>query len=294
MAGFARKVRRTYLIAMSALPNAKEFELDPYSARVSHVYEVVGPAVASIVALRPNGQPAGQGSGVVFTPDGYVLTNSHVAGGQKEFQVTLPSGLKTSARMVGDDPETDLAVLRMSANGLDYASFGSSAKLRVGELVVAIGNPFGYQTTVTAGIVSALGRTLRARSGRLIESVIQTDAPLNPGNSGGPLVDGRGLVVGVNTAMAGAAQGICFAIGSDTAEDVAARLMRDGRVKRARLGLAGQTITLQKRLVRGLERPSDNAVMVSEVMDNSPASRAGLVSGDVLLTFDGLRAFRRR
>jgi S1-C subfamily serine protease len=287
MAGFARKVRRTYLIAMSALPNPKDFELDPYSARVSHVYEVVGPAVASIVALRPNGLPAGQGSGVVFTPDGYVLTNSHVAGGQKEFQVTLPSGLKTSARMVGDDPETDLAVLRMSANGLDYASFGSSAKLRVGELVVAIGNPFGYQTTVTAGIVSALGRTLRARSGRLIESVIQTDAPLNPGNSGGPLVDGRGLVVGINTAMAGAAQGICFAIGSDTAEDVAARLMRDGRVKRARLGLAGQTITLQKRLVRGLERPSDNAVMVSEVMDNSPASRAGLVSGDVLLTFDG-------
>jgi S1-C subfamily serine protease len=287
LAGFAQTTHGSYLIAMSAIPNPKDFELDPYSARVSHVYEVVGPAVASIIALRPNGQPAGQGSGVVFTPDGYLLTNSHVAGGQKEFQVTLPSGLKASARMVGDDPETDLAVLRMSANGLDYAQFGSSAKLRVGELVVAIGNPFGYQTTVTAGIVSALGRTLRARSGRLIESVIQTDAPLNPGNSGGPLVDGRGLVVGINTAMAGAAQGICFAIGSDTAEDVAARLMRDGRVKRARLGLAGQTITLQKRLVRGLDRPSDNAVMVSEVMENTPASRAGLVSGDVLLTFDG-------
>jgi S1-C subfamily serine protease len=278
---------RSYLARMSALPAAQEFELDPYSARVSHAYEVVGPAVASITAFRPNGQPAGQGSGVVFTPDGYVLTNSHVAGGQKEFQVALPSGLKTSARMVGDDPETDLAVLRMSANGLDYAAFGSSAKLRVGELVVAIGNPFGYQTTVTAGIVSALGRTLRARSGRLIESVIQTDAPLNPGNSGGPLVDGRGLVVGINTAMAGAAQGICFAIGSDTAEDVAARLMRDGRVRRARLGLGGQTITLDKRLVRGLERASQNAVMVSEVMNDGPASRAGLKPGDVLLTFDG-------
>ena len=272
---------------MSVHPSAKDFELDPYSARVSHAYEVVGPAVASITALRQNGQPAGQGSGVVFTPDGYVLTNSHVAAGQKEFHVALPSGLKGSARMVGDDPETDLAVLRMSANGLDYAAFGSSSKLRVGELVVAIGNPFGYQTTVTAGIVSALGRTLRARSGRLIESVIQTDAPLNPGNSGGPLVDGRGLVVGINTAMAGAAQGICFAIGSDTAEDVAARLMRDGRVRRARLGLAGQTITLDKRLVRGLERASQNAVMVSEVMDDSPASRAGLMPGDVLLTFDG-------
>src|SRR5262245_14202682 len=271
---------------MSSLPLSNEFDLDPYSARVAHAYEIVGPAVASIIALRPNGQPAGQGSGVVFTPDGYVLTNSHVAGGHKEFQITLPSGLRTSARMVGDDPETDLAVLRMSASGLEYATFGSSAKLRVGELVVAIGNPFGYQTTVTAGIVSALGRTLRARSGRLIESVIQTDAPLNPGNSGGPLVDGRGRVIGINTAMA-PAQGICFAIGSDTAEDVAARLMRDGRVRRARLGLAGQTITLDKRLMRGLERASPNAVMVSEVMETSPAARAGLVPGDVLLTFDG-------
>jgi S1-C subfamily serine protease len=272
---------------MSALPSPQDFELDPYSARVSHAYDVVGPAVASITALRQNGQPAGQGSGVVFTPDGYVLTNSHVAAGQNEFQIVLPSGLKSPARMVGDDPETDLAVLRMSASGLDYATFGSSAKLRVGQLVVAIGNPFGYQTTVTAGIVSALGRTLRARSGRLIDSVIQTDAPLNPGNSGGPLVDGNGLVVGINTAMAGAAQGICFAIGSDTAEDVAGRLMRDGRVRRARLGLAGQTVSLDKRVVRGLERASPNAVMVSEVMENTPASRAGLVPGDLLLTFDG-------
>jgi S1-C subfamily serine protease len=271
---------------MSALPSALEFELDPYSARVASAYETVGPAVASVIALRSNGQPAGQGSGVVFTPDGYVLTNSHVAAGQKEFHVVLPSGLKTSARMVGDDPETDLAVLRMSANGFEYAKFGSSSKLRVGELVVAIGNPFGYQTTVTAGIVSALGRTLRARSGRLIESVIQTDAPLNPGNSGGPLVDGRGLVVGINTAMA-AAQGICFAIGSDTAEDVAGRLMRDGRVRRARLGLAAQTVTLDKRLARGLERASHNAVMVSEVMADSAAARAGLNPGDLLLSLDG-------
>jgi len=223
---------------------------------------------------------------VVFAPDGYVLTNSHVAAGAKDFAVALPSGLKTTARMVGDDPETDLAVLRVSANGLDYAKFGSSSKLRIGEIVVAIGNPFGYQTTVTAGIVSALGRTLRARSGRLIESVIQTDAPLNPGNSGGPLVDGRGHVIGINTAMAGAAQGICFAIGSDTAEDVATRLMRDGRVRRARLGLAGQTITLQKRLARGLERTTPNAVMVSEVIAGSAAARAGLKDGDVLLKFD--------
>ena len=263
-----------------------EFDLDPYSARIAHAYELVGPAVASINALDKDGRPIGQGSGVVFAPDGYLLTNSHVAGGAKDFLVALPNGLKSSARMVGDDPETDLAVLRISANGLDYAKFGSSSRLRIGELVVAIGNPFGYQTTVTAGIVSALGRSLRARSGRLIESVIQTDAPLNPGNSGGPLVDGRGLVIGINTAMAGAAQGICFAIGSDTAEDVAARLLRDGRVRRARLGLAAQTITLDKRLVRGLERPSANAVMISEVIDGGAAARAGLKAGDVLLKFD--------
>jgi len=263
-----------------------EFELDPYSSRIAHAYELVGPAVASISALDKEGRPIGQGSGVVFAPDGYLLTNSHVAGGAKDFLVSLPNGLKSSARMVGDDPETDLAVLRISANGLDYAKFGSSSRLRIGELVVAIGNPFGYQTTVTAGIVSALGRSLRARSGRLIESVIQTDAPLNPGNSGGPLVDGRGFVIGINTAMAGAAQGICFAIGSDTAEDVAARLLRDGRVRRAKLGLAAQTITLDKRLARGLERPSANAVMVSEIMDGGAASRAGLKAGDVLLKFD--------
>jgi S1-C subfamily serine protease len=264
----------------------EESELDPYSARVAYAYELVGPAVASVVGLRQDGRAAGQGSGVVFTPDGYVLTNSHVAAGAREFLLTLPNGQKGSARMVGDDPETDLAVLRMDAGGLDYAKFGSSSRLCIGELVVAIGNPFGYQTTVTAGIVSALGRSLRARSGRLIESVIQTDAPLNPGNSGGPLVDGRGKVIGINTAMAGAAQGICFAIGSDTAEDVAARLMRDGRVARARLGVAGQTITLDRRLARRLNRSSANAVMVSEVIEGGAAFRSGLAAGDILLKLD--------
>ena len=271
---------------MSSPDAAKELELDPYSARVAHAYEMVGPAVASVVALNKNSNPRGQGSGVVFTPDGYLLTNSHVVAGARDFVVTLPNGLKSSARMVGDDPETDLAVVRVSVDGLDYAKFGSSSRLRIGELVIAIGNPFGYQTTVTAGIVSALGRSLRARSGRLIESVIQTDAPLNPGNSGGPLVDGRGFVVGINTAMAGAAQGICFAIGSDTAEDVAARLMRDGRVRRARLGLAAQTITLDRRLARRLGRPNSNAVMVSEVLGAGAASRAGILAGDILLKLD--------
>jgi S1-C subfamily serine protease len=271
---------------MLSRAHSADLELDPYSARVAHAYELVGPAVASVIALRKDGNPAGQGSGVVFTPDGYLLTNSHVASGAKDFLITLPDGLKSPARMVGDDPETDLAVLRMSADGLEYAKFGSSSHLRIGELVVAIGNPFGYQTTVTAGIVSALGRTLRARSGRLIESVIQTDAPLNPGNSGGPLVDGRGFVIGINTAMAGAAQGICFAIGSDTAEDVASRLMRDGRVRRARLGVAAQTISLDRRLARRLNRPSANAVMVSEVIESGAAARSGLVAGDIILKFD--------
>jgi S1-C subfamily serine protease len=282
----AARPTHAYLIEMLSPAISDEFELDPYSARIAHAYELVGPAVASVIALRKDGAPAGQGSGVVFTPDGYLLTNSHVAAGGKDFLITLPSGLKTPARMVGDDPRTDLSVLRISANGLDYAKFGSSSRLRIGELVVAIGNPFGYQTTVTAGIVSALGRSLRARSGHLIESVIQTDAPLNPGNSGGPLVDGRGFVIGINTAMAGAAQGICFAIGSDTAENVAARLMRDGRVTRAKLGVAAQTVTLDRRLVRGLNRPSPNAVMLSEVIGEGAAARAGLIAGDVLLKLD--------
>ena len=282
----ARGPNGAYLREMLSPAVSEDFELDPYSARVAHAYELVGPAVASVIALGKDAKPAGQGSGVVFTPDGYLLTNSHVAGGAKDFLVTLPNGLKSPARMVGDDPETDLSVLRMSASGLDYARFGSSSRLRIGQLVVAIGNPFGYQTTVTAGIVSALGRTLRARSGRLIESVIQTDAPLNPGNSGGPLVDGSGLVIGINTAMAGAAQGICFAIGSDTAEDVAGRLMRDGRVRRARLGVAAQTITLDSRLARRLNRPSANAVMLSEIIEGGAASRAGLAAGDVLLKLD--------
>ena len=259
--------------------------LDPYSERVSAAFDAVGPAVASVVALSTNGRPAGQGSGVVFTPDGYLLTNSHVVGGAKNFRVTLPGRPAMDASLAGDDPESDLAVLRVSHSGLDFAHFGSSSQLRIGELVIAIGNPLGYASTVTAGIVSALGRSLRARSGRLIESVIQTDAPLNPGNSGGPLVDGRGRVVGINTAMAGPAQGICFAIGSDTAEDVAALLMRDGRVNRARLGIAAQTIMLDRRMARRFDRPSQ-AVMVSEIIPDGAAARAGLRPGDILLKFD--------
>jgi S1-C subfamily serine protease len=224
---------------------------------------------------------------VLFTPDGYLLTNSHVVHGAERLSASLTDGRSFEARQVGDDPATDLAVLRLAGEGLPYARFGSSRSLRVGQLVVAIGNPLGFQATVTAGIVSALGRSLRGASGRLIESVIQTDAPLNPGNSGGPLVDGQGLVIGVNTAMIGGAHGICFAIGVDTAVDVVARLMRDGRVRRSRLGLSGQTTPLDSRLAARLRRPLASAVLVSELQAGSPAETGGLAKGDLMLSFDG-------
>jgi S1-C subfamily serine protease len=261
--------------------------LDPYSARVATAFERVSPAVAHITAIDPEGRSRGIGSGVVFTPDGYLLTNNHVVAGAARLVASMPDGHQIEAMPVGYDPATDLAVLRLAAGGLPFAEFSSSARLRVGQLVVAIGNPLGFQATVTAGIVSALGRSLRSPSGRLIDSVIQTDAPLNPGNSGGPLVDGNGRVVGINTAMIGAAQGICFAIGIDTAADVAARIMRDGRVRRSRLGIAAQTVPLDPRLARRLKRTAPSAAMVSDVMPGGPAERAGLAKGDVVLSFAG-------
>ncbi|MDR3512110.1 MAG: trypsin-like peptidase domain-containing protein [Caulobacteraceae bacterium] len=267
-----------------------EEALDPYSARVSHAFETVGPAVVHISAVKANGR-AGTGSGVIFAPDGYLITNSHVVAGAARLSASLTDGRQFEGRLIGDDPATDLAVLRLEATDLPHAAFGSSARLRVGQLVVAIGNPLGFQATVTAGIVSALGRTLRSPSGRLIESVIQTDAALNPGNSGGALVDGQGRVVGINTAMIGQAQGLCFAIGVDTAVDVTARLMRDGRVRRARLGVAGQTTPLDARLARRLQRASDTAVLVSEVPAGGPAARAGVQKGDVILAFSDAKVF---
>jgi S1-C subfamily serine protease len=261
--------------------------LDPYSARVAYAFERVGPAVAHIAAFGPDDRPRGIGSGVVFTPDGYLLTNDHVVAGARRLAVSMPDGSRIAAAPVGHDPATDLAVLRIAAGGLPYAEFGSSARLRVGQLVVAIGNPLGFQATVTAGIVSALGRSLRSPSGRLIDSVVQTDAPLNPGNSGGPLVDGNGRVVGINTAMIGAAQGICFAIGIDTAADVAARIMRDGRVRRSRLGISAQSIMLDTRLARRLKLPAAGAAMIADIMAGGPAERAGLAKGDILLKCAG-------
>ena len=266
---------------------AIEPELDPYSRLVAQSVELISPAVAGIEARSASGRARGTGSGVIYTPDGYLLTNSHVAQRADTAVVSLSDGRVCKAARVGDDPATDLAVLRLSGSGFPHAAFGSSASLRVGQLVIAVGNPLGYQATVTAGIVSALGRTLRTASGRLVESVIQTDAPLNPGNSGGPLADTAGRVIGINTAVAGGAQGICFAIGIDTAVEVAYQLMRHGRVRRSRLRLAGQTIALDRRVLRALERTEPAAVMISEVLPDGPAQRAGLERGDLLLELDG-------
>lgn len=258
-----------------------ELPLDPYSEAVSRAFDRTGPAVAKVTALDAAGRPKGHGSAVLFTPDGYLMTNSHVIAGAKTLSVSLTDGRDLEASKVGDDPETDLAVLRVSADHLTHAELGRSSNLRVGQLAIAVGNPLGYQATVTAGIVSALGRTLRSQSGRLIDSVIQTDAPLNPGNSGGPLVDSHGRVIGINTAMAGGAQGICFAIGIDTAFDVAMRLMRDGRVRRSRLGVAAQTVMLDRRVQRASGHPHLSAVMISEAPSASP-----LKPGDIVLSWD--------
>ena len=262
-------------------------ELDPYSTQVVNAFERVGPAVVHVLAFGAEGKPKGQGSGVVFTPDGYVLTNAHVVEGASKLRASFTDGQAFEAALVGADADTDTAVLRLSGNGLPHAELGQSATLRVGQMVVAIGNPLGFQCTVTAGIVSALGRTLRTRSGRLIDSVIQTDAPLNPGNSGGPLVSGAGRVVGINTATIAPAQGICFAIGIDTAIWVATRLMRDGRVRRSRLGLSGQTVPIDTRVRRFHHLEQSSGVLVLDALENGPAAHAGVQRGDVVLAFDG-------
>jgi S1-C subfamily serine protease len=263
-------------------------ELDPYSAQVMHAFDSVGPAVVHVTAFAKDGRTAGQGSGVIFTPDGYVLTNSHVVGDAARLQASLTDGQSFEAALVGDDPATDIAVLRLSGAGLPHAQLGVSASLRVGQMVVAIGNPLGFTCTVTAGIVSALGRTLRTRAGGLLDSVIQTDAALNPGNSGGPLVSGAGRVVGINTAMIAPAQGICFAIGIDTAVWVATRLMRDGRVRRSRLGLSAQTVPITTRVRRFHSLEQASGVMISDLAADGPGKQAGLQAGDVLVSFDGV------
>jgi S1-C subfamily serine protease len=264
---------------------------DAYSQAVVGAVERIGPAVVHLdVALAPSsrgaprGAPAaGSGSGFIFTPDGFALTNSHVVQGASSVRATLPDGTVHAAEVVGTDPDTDLAVLRLGATGLPAAELGDSAALRPGQLVIAIGNPLGFQATVTTGVVSALGRSMRAESGRLIEGVIQTDAALNPGNSGGPLVDSRGHVVGINTAVIAGAQGICFAIPVNTARFVIPRLIREGRVRRSWIGVAGQSIRLSRRRVQLSHLHAEGAVLLTEVTPGGPAERAGLRPSDIIV-----------
>ncbi len=260
--------------------------LDAYSRAVTGAVDRVGPAVLHLQVEAAKGQ-GGAGSGVVFTPDGYVLTNSHVVSGARRLQATFADGRTMGASLVGDDPDTDLAVLRLAGEAPAFARLGDARKLRVGQLVIAIGNPFGFQATVTAGVVSALGRSLRARSGRLIDSVIQTDAALNPGNSGGPLVTSAGEVVGINTAIIAMAQGICFSISANTVEFVAARLIRDGRVRRSYIGLSGQNLILPRRVVRFHDLARDSGVRVEATSPDGAARQAGLLSGDIIVGFAG-------
>jgi len=270
--------------------------LDAYSKAVISAVEKVSPSVVNIVAQpdgggglrrRFRGQAMWTGSGFIFTPDGFILTNSHVVHGTKSIGVTLQDGSQFQARVAGDDPHTDLAVLQIDGAGLPYAPFGNSDSLRVGQLVVAIGNPFGLQCTITSGVVSGRGRSLRAGSGRLIEDIIQTDAALNPGNSGGPLVTSRGEVIGVNTAMVMPAQGLCFAIPSKIATFVASRLVRDGKIRRSYIGVVGQNAPIPRKAALSLDTKRETGVLVVSVEDGSPAKASGLAGGDIILEMDG-------
>lgn len=286
----------TQTVVQPSVPVPDAVMLDAYSQAVTRAVKAVGPAVVNIEVYRdarpPGGRPfrrvrAGSGSGFFFTHDGFALTNSHVVHGADALEVTLHDGAKHAATLVGDDPDTDLAVIRVNdLRHVEPVSLGTSADLQVGQLAVAIGNPFGFQATVTAGVVSATGRSFRANSGRLIDNVLQTDAALNPGNSGGPLVDSRGDVIGVNTAIIAAAQGICFAVPIDTAKWVASRLIRDGRVRRGYLGLGGQNVLLHARVVRRHDLPASAGVLIASVEPGSPAQLAGLQQGDVLVRLD--------
>ena len=281
--------------------------LDAYSRAVIGVAEKLSPSVVKIDVVGPQRparaerrgrqgqgappgdgeQPSGSGSGFVFTPDGFILTNSHVVSGARRLDVSLQDGRRVPGHLVGDDPASDLAVIRVHETDLTVAPLGDSAGLRVGQLVIAIGNPMGFDSTVTAGVVSALGRSLRSKTGRLIDDVIQTDAALNPGNSGGPLVSSAGVVVGVNTAMIRSAQGICFAIGMGTARHVVTQLIRGGRVRRSFLGLAGQTAPVPRQIARHHGLPRETGVLVLSVDGGGPAARARLQAGDVLVAWDG-------
>ncbi len=275
-------------------PDADHVALDAYSRAVIDAVERVGPAVVHIAvygkperdgALRP---PRGSGSGVIIAPDGFVLTNSHVVHGAHAIEVMTKDGRVLPARLIGDDPDTDLALVRVDPDvSLPHAKLGESKRLRVGQLAIAIGNPLGFEASVTAGVISAVGRSLRAQSGRLIDDVIQTDAALNPGNSGGPLVTASGDVIGINTAMINGAQGICFAVASNTAQFVVGQLIRHGRVRRSFIGLSGQNVDLPRRLARYHNVEQARAILVAGVEESGAAWRAGLRAGDLVIAFDG-------
>ena len=283
------------VVPPEAHPPTNSALLDAYSNAVVSAAEKVSPSVAKIEVTQTagsarNGEPRerhGGGSGFVFTPDGLILTNSHVVHNASRIDVSLPDGHRCPAHLIGEDPATDLAVIRIDAPNLTAVQLGDSQRLRVGQLAIAIGNPYGFQYTVTAGVVSALGRSLRSYSGRMIDDVIQTDAALNPGNSGGPLVTSDGQVIGVNTATIMGAQGLCFAIGINTAKFVASRLLQQGRIQRAYIGVEAQTVPLHRRVVRFYDLAKETGVMVVGVANGSPAHKAGLQDGDVIIAFVG-------
>ncbi len=260
--------------------------LDAYSESVAGAVDRAAPAVIHL-EVRGNDAPGGSGSGFFISPDGYALTNSHVVHGAREIRVALADGRRLPAELIGDDPDTDLAIVRVGATDVPHLAFGDSARVRPGQIAIAIGSPMGFQQTVTAGIVSGLGRSLRAQTGRSIDHIIQTDAALNPGNSGGPLIDTHGRVIGVNTAIIRPAQGICFAIASDIARWVAGWLIKEGRVRRSFIGLGGQTVPLLRKLVLAYRIGTDTGVLVSSLEAQGPAARAGVREGDVIVSFAG-------
>ena len=268
------------------LPDAELF--DAYSHAVMEAVRRAGPAVVHIAAEGKKGRPAGSGSGFLIAPDGFVLTNSHVIHGAKKLHVQTSDGRVTRAEVIGDDPDTDLAVIRIDLPDLPHITFADAEQVRIGQIAIAIGNPLGFANTVTAGIVSATGRTFPARTGRLIENVIQTDAALNPGNSGGPLLDARGRVIGVNTAIIASAQGICFAIGGKTAQFIAGWLIKEGRIRRARIGVAGHDVAIHEKVARfhKLGPQHRSGILVHEIEDDSPAAAAGVEVNDLLIWLD--------